>query len=289
MADDVVGGYKLINCLQTGQHSQVWEVVEQSSGRHFAMKILLEKSAQNQDVRNLLFHEAEVGIELTHPNVIKITNVSNKKEKVPYFVMEFFPSGSVKARLQRKDFDFLKEHAHSIVKQSATALAYMNASDWVHRDIKPDNMLINSAGDLRIIDFALAKRIEGNSLLNRLKRRILGKGAIMGTRSYMSPEQIRNELLDGRADMYSWAASIYEVVTKRPPFRAASNQMLLQKHMLEKPDPPEMHNPDVTPELSKLLMRCLAKKRDDRPHNFHEILKMINLLRVYKSDPVRKK
>jgi serine/threonine-protein kinase len=289
MSHEVIGGYKLLNCLMTGQNSQVWEVVEVSSQRHFAMKILLEKSAKKQEVRDLLFHEASVGIELTHPNVIKIVNVSNKKEKVPYFVMEFFPAGSVKLRLMHKQFEFLKEHAHGILKQSATAMAYMNTSGWVHRDIKPDNMLVNSAGELRMIDFALAKKIVPDTLVNRIKRRFVGKGPVQGTRSYMSPEQIRNELLDGRSDIYSWAASIYEIVTQRPPFRAASNQQLLQKHILDKPDPADMHNPDVTPELTRLLMRCLSKKREVRPENFHEVLKNINVLRVYKSDPAKKK
>jgi eukaryotic-like serine/threonine-protein kinase len=286
---DLVGGYKLINCLMTGQTSQVWEVVEASSGRHFAMKILLEKAAKDSENRNMLFHEAAVGIELTHGNVIKIQAVSAKNEKIPYFVMEFFPAGSIMSRLQRKDFDFLKEHAHSIVKQSATAMAYMNTSGWVHRDIKPNNMLVNSAGELRMIDFALARRIEGDSLMNRIKRRILGKGPIQGTRSYMSPEQIRNEILDARADIYCWGATIYELICKRPPFRAATQQQLLQKHILEKPEPLEIHNKDVTPEMSKLVLRCLSKKRDDRPASFHEILKAVNVLRVYKSDPVRRK
>jgi serine/threonine protein kinase len=289
MADDIVGGYKLVNCLMTGQNSQVWEVVEVSSHRHFAMKILLEKSAKKSEVRGDLFHEADVGRELTHPNVIKIVNVSSKKEKIPYFVMEFFPAGSIGARLQRKEFDFLKEHAHSIFKQAATALAYMNTSGWVHRDIKPLNMLVNSAGELRIIDFALARKIDSTSFFANLKRTILGKGPIQGTRSYMSPEQIRNEPLDGRADIYSYGASLYEIVTGAPPFRAASNQLLLQKHILDKPEAPKARNPDLTDECSRLIEKMLAKKREDRPQNFHEVLKALNALRVYKSDPIRKK
>jgi eukaryotic-like serine/threonine-protein kinase len=289
MADEVIGGYKLLNCILTGQNSQVWEVVEVSSHRHFAMKILLEKSAKKSDVRSLLFHEADVGKELTHGNVIKIVHVSPTKEPVPYFVMEFFPAGSVKQRLMRKQFDFVKEHAHSIVKQAATALAYMNASGWVHRDVKPDNMLVNSAGDLRIIDFALARRIDSTTLMARLKRRIMGKGPVQGTRSYMSPEQIRNMPLDGRADIYSFGASVYEIVTHHAPFRAATNQLLLQKHILEKPEPPDQHARDLTPEFSKLVMHMLAKKPADRPQNFHEVLKVLNMVRVYKTDPFRKK
>src|SRR5207249_3684182 len=104
-----------------------------------------------------------------------------------YFVMEFFPAGSVKTRLMRKQLDFLKERSHSILKQAATGLAYMNASGWVHRDVKPDNLLVNSAGELRLIDFALAQPIEKQNFFSRWFRR---KGKVQGTRSYMSPEQI---------------------------------------------------------------------------------------------------
>ncbi|HZZ80551.1 MAG TPA: serine/threonine-protein kinase, partial [Gemmataceae bacterium] len=201
MADDTVGNYRLVKCLLTGQQSQVWEVVETSSHRHFAMKLLLPDCAKNADSRKMLYHEATVGKELTHPNVIRIVYVSEEKEN-HYFVMEYFPAGSLKVRLINKQFDFIKERAHSIFKQAATGLAYMNASGWVHRDIKPDNLLVNSAGELRIIDFAIAEKIKAPSFFNRLFHK---KGLVQGTRSYMSPEQIRGEILDGRADIYSRA------------------------------------------------------------------------------------
>src|SRR5437773_5436937 len=124
--------------------------------------------------------------------------------------MEFFPAGSLKARLTNKHYDFIRERAHSIFKQAATGFAYINASDWVHRDIKPDNLLVNSAGDLRIIDFAISQRVEKEGFFAKLFRR---KPAIQGTRSYMSPEQIRGQPLDGRADIYSYGATLYELTT----------------------------------------------------------------------------
>lgn len=288
MSDEVVNGYRLLKCLMTGQSSQVWEVVEASSHRHFAMKILLPEKAKDAAVRRLLFHEANVGKELTHQNVIRIANVSGPKEAVPYFVMEYFPAGSVKQRLMRREFDFVKERAHSILKQAAVGLAYMNASGWVHRDVKPDNLLVNSAGELRIIDFALAQRIETGSLFNRLARTIR-KPIVQGTRSYMSPEQIRGTPLDGRADVYSYGATAYEIVTNRQPFRASTSQELLQKHLTEKPASPQVYNPELTDEISNLILRLLAKKREERPENFHEVLRSLNALRVYKSDPVAKK
>src|ERR1043166_7058578 len=202
MADEVIGGYRLVRCMMTGQSSQVWEVVEGSSHRHFAMKLLLPEKAKENFQRKLLMHEASVGKEMSHPNVIRIYNVGNDKDHC-YYVMEFFPAGSLKTRLNMRQYDFIRERAHSIFKQAAVGLAYITASGWVHRDVKPDNLLVNSAGDLRIIDFALAQRIEGG-IFSRIARRFKGKPQVQGTKSYMSPEQIRGEPLDGRADIYSF-------------------------------------------------------------------------------------
>ncbi len=285
MAEDTIGNYKLVKCLQTGNNSQVWEVVETSSHRHFAMKLLLPAMAKDGMSRKMLYHEAAVGKELTHPNVIRIVNVSEDSAN-DYFVMEFFPAGSLKARIISKQYDFIRERAHSIFKQAATGLAYMNASGWVHRDIKPDNLLVNAAGELRIIDFAIAKRIVAPSFFSKLFHR---KGNIQGTRSYMSPEQIRGEMLDGRADIYSYGATLYELTTYRPPFKAASQQELLQKHILEKPGALTLHNKELTSEFNDLVLRCLAKKREDRPESFHDVLKALNQIRVYKGDAAPKK
>ncbi len=287
MSDEVIGGYRLLKCMMTGQSSQVWEVVEVTSHRHFAMKLLLPEKAKDSAQRKLLMHEASVGKELTHPNVIRIQAIGNDKEHC-YYVMEFFPAGSLKVRLNMKQYDFIKERAHSIFKQAAVGMAYMNASGWVHRDVKPDNMLVNSAGELRIIDFALAQRVQADSLMARLGRRLRGRPPVQGTRSYMSPEQIRGDFLDGRADVYSFGASCFELVTYRQPFRAASSQELLQKHITEKPPSPQLYNPDVTDEFSDLILRMLAKKREERPQTFHDVLKVLNTIRIYKSDPLKK-
>jgi serine/threonine protein kinase len=285
MADDTIGNYRLVKCLLTGQQSQVWEVVETSSHRHFAMKLLLPERAEDVDAKRMLYHEAKVGKELTHPNVIRIAYVSEEKVN-HYFVMEYFPAGSLKVRLVNKQYDFIRERAHSIFKQAATGLAYMNASGWVHRDIKPDNLLVNSAGELRIIDFAIAQKIVAPGFFSKLFRK---KGAVQGTRSYMSPEQIRGEMLDGRADIYSYGATLFELTTYRVPFRAGTQQELLQKHILEKPIPPISLVPDLTQEFSDLVLKCLAKKPDDRFQTFHDVLKALNPIKVYKNDPVAKK
>jgi serine/threonine protein kinase len=279
----VLGGYRLMKHMATGQTSQVWEVVEVTSMRHFAMKLLLPEKARDPVHRRFLFHEAEVGKQLAHPNIIRIITVDRSPGN-PHFVMEFFPSGSLKARMLRKDDAFLREKAQDILKQAATGLAFMNAKGWIHRDVKPDNLLVNSAGDVRLIDFALAQRPPTG-----LAKLFARKAKAQGTRSYMSPEQIRGQVLDTRADIYSFAATAFELVTGRPPFRAASSQELLVKHISEKPVSPRQYNPEVTEDFAALLLRMLSKKKEDRPKDFHEVLMAMRSMKVYSESAENKK
>jgi serine/threonine protein kinase len=279
VAEEVLGGYVLKKHLVTGQNSQVWEVVESASGRHFAMKLLLPEKARDLNFRKLLFHEAEVGKSLAHPNIIRIVHI-DRSQANPHFVMEFFPAGNLKMRLMRKETGFIREKAQDIFKQTATALAFMNAKGWIHRDIKPDNILVNGAGEVRLIDFALAQRPPTG-----LARLFYRKVKAQGTRSYMSPEQIRGLILDTRADIYSFGATCYEVLTGRPPFRGSSSQELLTKHITEKPITPKQYNPEVTDEFANLVLRMLAKKKEDRPKDFHEVLMAMRGMRVFKDSP----
>jgi serine/threonine-protein kinase len=274
---ETIGGYRIQNLLQLGQSSQVYEVVELTSMRHFAMKILLPETARIPDHRKILFHEAEVGKKLAHPNVIRILSV-NKSPDTPFYIMEFFPSGSLKKRIQNKEMNFLKEFADKIFKQAATGLAYMNASGWIHRDVKPDNILVNSLGETKLIDFAITYQ-PPKGMAKWFSR----GGKAQGTRSYMSPEQIRGHVLDGRADIYSFGATCYETVAGRPPFRGKDAQELLTKQIAEKPTPPKSLNPDVTDDFNALILQMLAKKKEDRPRDFHEVLMRLRSLRVFKT------
>ncbi|VTR94954.1 serine threonine protein kinase : Serine/threonine protein kinase OS=Isosphaera pallida (strain ATCC 43644 / DSM 9630 / IS1B) GN=Isop_1188 PE=4 SV=1: Pkinase [Gemmata massiliana] len=280
MADinTTIAGYRLRSLLQTGQTSQVFEVVELQSNRHFAMKILLPEAADNQEQRRALFNEAEIGVKLTHQNVIRIVKV-NKAKDTPHFIMEFFPSGSLRLRVQAKDFAFIKEHARKIFKGAATGLAYMNASGYVHRDVKPDNILVNSLGDTKMIDFAISKPI-----LKGFAKWFYRKSKPQGTPSFMSPEQIQDEMPDGRSDIYSYACTLFELTTGRPPFRGTSMNDLLGRHFTEKPSPPSAYNSDLTDEFSTFVLKMLAKKKTDRPTNFHEVLMELRKVKqIYKS------
>ena len=277
--NETIGGYRLRSLLQTGATSQVFEVVEPHSNRHFAMKVLLPESETKSELRNNLFHEAEVGQKLRHENVIHILKV-NREQHSPHFIMEFFPSGSVRNRLMAKDMKFIQDNAMKIFKQAATGLAYMHGNGWVHCDVKPDNMLVNASGQLKMIDFAISKKIPTglSKLLFRQKK-------AQGTPSYMSPEQIHRQPLDGRADIYSLGAMFYEMLTGRPPFRGTSIQDLLNKQLIEKAMTPQAHNKDVTDDFAALLLRMLAKKKEDRPPACHDILIAMRKMKVLKTDP----
>ncbi len=289
MAEEVIGNYRLMKPMWTGQDSQVFEVVESNSGRHFAMKILLPEKTDRVDLRNFLLHEAEVGLKLTHPNIIRIAHVA-KNPANPYFVMDFFPGGSLKSRIQAapkepKQRDFLREKGQDILKQWATALAFMNAKGYVHRDVKPDNVLVNSAGETRVIDFAIAQKIVTG--MGKMFRRREAKAA--GTPSYMSPEQIRRDAVDGRADIYSFAASAYELATGRPPFRAQSTADLLNKHLVEKPISPREYNSEVGKEFAEFILQMLSKRKEERPRNFHEVLMKMRTIRLFIPPPPQRK
>lgn len=282
MADvnELVGGYRLRTLLQTGQTSQVFEVVDVRSNLHYAMKMLLPEAAGDQAQRQTLFNEAEVGTKLTHQNVIRIVKV-NRSPDSPHFIMEFFPSGSLRLRLQARDTKFLREHARKIFKGAATGLAYMNATGYVHRDVKPDNILVNSIGDTKIIDFAITKKIPTG-----VAKWFYRKSRPQGTPSFMSPEQIRDEMPEARADVYSYACTLFELTTGRKPFTGSSQSDLLSRQISEKPTSPSMFNKELTDDFSALVLKMMAKKRDDRPTNFHEVLIALRKIKIFKDEKV---
>jgi eukaryotic-like serine/threonine-protein kinase len=288
-ANETIEGYRLRGLLHNAPvGSQVYEVVETRSNRHFAMKILRPESAGDPEQRSLLFNEAEVGIKLRHENVIHIVKVC-RDLKHPFFIMEYFPSGSLRSKLMIKkdpaeraaNLAFIKDNARKIFKQLSVGLAYMHGSGWVHRDVKPDNVLVNAAGQLKMIDFAISKRIPTG-----LAKLFYGRKKAQGTPSYMSPEQARGQMPHPLQDVYSLGATFYELMTGRPPFRATAIQELLNKQVTAKPESPQSHNPDVSDDMAALVLRMLAKKKEDRPQNCHDVMMTLRKIKIYKSQPI---
>ena len=183
--DDRIGEYKYVRTLLQGQNSTVMEVEQEGTGRKFAMKQLLASRAKIPAERKLFEFEARLGKDLTHPNLIGVHEYV-KDKKQPYFVMDYFPSTHMRLVIGKSNlFDEYRPKLHRIIEQAATGLAYMHSKGWVHRDVKPENIIVNKTGEVRVIDYALALKVPSG-----LAGLFTGKPPCQGTHSYMSPEQI---------------------------------------------------------------------------------------------------
>ena len=157
----------------------------------------------------------------------------------------------------------------------------MHDKGWVHRDVKPENILFNKSGEVRVIDYALAKRV-ADGLSQDVRRQDPPR---RGRKTYISPEQIRCESPTPAVDIYSFGITCYELACGRPPFRANSSQELLEKHLSERPLPLTNHNKLVTPEFNDLVLKMIQKRPADRFSSLHEFLTRFRSVRIFMDDP----
>ena len=172
-------------------------------------------------------------MELRHPNLMRVHEYVRDRDQ-PYFVMDYFPSVHMRLVVGKPDkYGLPKGRLHGVITQSGSALSYMHEKNWVHRDVKPENIIVSKAGETRLIDYALAMRP-----FSGLKKLLGAKPKRQGTHSYMSPEQIRCEPPVPSADIYSFGITCYELACGRQPFRANSSQgAARQKHLQREGDP----------------------------------------------------
>jgi eukaryotic-like serine/threonine-protein kinase len=280
VGEDRIGKYRVVRTLSLGQASEILEVIQDSSSKRFALKQLLESRAADWDERRAFEFEAKLGMELSHPKLIRVYEYVKDKRR-PYFVMEYFPSQHLRLPIGRPTvYPLSGEKRHKILEQASAALAYMHDKGWIHRDIKPENILFNKAGETRVIDYALALKIKTG-----LSKLFGGRVRRQGTYSYISPDQIRCDPPTPASDIYSFGITCYELACGRQPFRANSQMELLDKHMKEPPSPPTVYNKNITPEFSDLVMKMIRKRPADRLQSLHEFLVQFNRIRIYKDDP----
>ncbi len=279
MANTIIDDYELVNCLATGNISQIWEVKQVSSSQTFAMKLLLPEALANADHRASLKHEASVGKRFDHPNIIRILQLKMSK-KHGYFTMEYFRAPNLKSML-RNDLTGARIRVRKMMEAVSQALAHMHEKGWVHRDVKPDNILINKGSEVRLIDFSLAAPPKGGvgRLLHSKSRAV-----IPGTRTYLAPELIQREPLGVAADIYSLGVTFYEVLCGRPPFISGNPNELLMMHVRDRPEKPSSWNDNISPECDAFLLQMLAKKPKDRQANMQEVFAGIRNLKIYKTD-----
>lgn len=279
--DDYIGPYRLLSVVMTGQTSQVWEVIDEGDRSRRAIKLLLSEFRKSKEHVGYLRQEYNVGRTLEHPRIVQIHELVSHQGSV-CLVMELFPFPNIKQAVINRG---VKAWAHllpRIITEAAEGLGYMHRKGWVHRDIKPDNYLVTPEGEVKLIDFALAQKASGGGLLARL---LAGKQKLQGTRSYMSPEQIRSRPLDARSDIYSFGCFVHELVTGKPPFTGTTSDELLNKHLRAAPPQLTAQERNVTPEFADLVQRMLAKKPEKRPESLEHVLRELGKIRIFRETP----
>lgn len=277
----VVGNYKLLNCLHSGQATQVWEVAEQGSGEKLAMKLLLPDAFKDATQRNALKAEAKVLESLEHPNIVRFRSLTMDKQH-GYLLMELFKAASLKPQIQG-DLLGLQIRLKRLIEQVAMALAHIHEKGWLHRDIKPDNILCSKSSEVRVIDFSLSEKpISGLAAFFRRKPKL-----VQGTRTYMAPEQIRAGRLGPYTDIYNLGITLFEILVGRPPFQGLSPNDLLKKHITDTPPNPSSLNTNVTPEMDRLILKMLAKKPEQRHKSLNELLAEFRAIQIFK-EPIEK-
>ena len=271
MADGVTEGVRLLagryqigDLLGRGGMADVHSGMDARLGRRVAIKLLKPSLANDPAFRTRFRQEAQAAARMAHPTIVRVfdageetvRDASGAELQVPFIVME-----QVDGRLLS---DIIKQgpvepaEAGRIVDGILTALEYSHRAGVVHRDIKPGNVMITSSGQVKVMDFGIARAISESSAT------IAQTSAILGTAQYFSPEQARGEAVDARTDLYSTGVVLYELLTGRPPFRADTAVAVAYQHVSEAPVPPNAYNPAVSPALNAVVMHALAKDRFDR-------------------------
>ncbi|HET8845283.1 MAG TPA: FHA domain-containing serine/threonine-protein kinase, partial [Ktedonobacteraceae bacterium] len=263
-----LGQYHLETLLGTGGMGQVYRGVHKLLDRPAAIKVMLPNFASKPQFRARFLQEAKAAAALRHPNIVEIYEFG-EQNGILYLVMELLNDGSLHSLLGQQNGQTLPlPLALDLGSQIAEGLAAAHHQQLIHRDIKPANLLLRNQPDalpgreqylLKISDFGLARLIESNI------ESITATGALMGTLAYMSPEQfIPNKQIDGRADIYALGVVLYEMITGYPPFQIARITDALEKHMNVLPPPPRSIRPELPPLVEEIVLRCLAKKPEDR-------------------------
>jgi hypothetical protein len=249
------GDFVLLSELGRGGMGVVYKAFEPTLGRHVAVKMILSGTLSGEGELQRFHAEASAAARLQHPHIVKVHRVGVQDER-HYFSMDFIDGPSLAQRLV--DGPLPGRSAARYLVTIARAIQHAHEEGILHRDIKPGNILLDGDNQPHVTDFGLAKHLSGESAQTRT-------GALLGTPSYMAPEQALGEkVLSPAADIYGLGALLYELLTARPPFRAETALETLRQVVENEPVPPRLLNPRIDRDLETICLKCLAKKPRDR-------------------------
>jgi eukaryotic-like serine/threonine-protein kinase len=278
--DDILGSYRLTKQIARGNATQIWEAIKLGTTDRFVIKVLNRDNRGDKEEIAFLRHEFEVAHELDHPNVIRVFEMNPLNPA--YIVLEIFSVLNLKQVL-RQDRERILVSFYRIVEQCGASLAHLHEHGWVHCDVKPDNFLINETDDIKLIDFTIARK----SAKGFFAKMFGGQKTIRGTRSYMSPEQIRGKPIDDRGDIYSFGCLLFELLTGKLPYTGVNPNELLNKHLTAAIPNVQVYNNNVTDEMAALLRETMAKEPASRPKTMGDVLKQLKATRIFRTAPKR--
>jgi len=256
------GKFRVEKLLGEGGMGRVYRATQLSLDKVICLKVLRRELATDPETQARFQREAKAASRLNHPHSIQIIDFGAGDNGELYIAMELV-SGQDLQQVMQDQFPLPEARIVHIMAQVLDALSEAHAQKIIHRDLKPENIMVgrfrNDPDFVKVLDFGIAQIQDGSAA------RLTRAGLVCGTPEYMSPEQARGEELDARSDIYSAGVILYQMVTGRLPFQADTPMGFVSKHLVEVPAPPAQVRPDVSPALSSLIVRALAKDRGERP------------------------
>ncbi|MFI0964291.1 Stk1 family PASTA domain-containing Ser/Thr kinase [Streptomyces sp. NPDC021080] len=261
------GRYELGHVLGRGGMAEVYLAHDTRLGRTVAVKTLRADLARDPSFQARFRREAQSAASLNHPAIVAVYDTGEDyidNTSIPYIVMEYV-DGSTLRELLHSGRRLLPERSMEMTIGILQALEYSHRAGIVHRDIKPANVMLTRNGQVKVMDFGIARAM-GDAGMTMTQT-----AAVIGTAQYLSPEQAKGEQVDARSDLYSTGCLLYELLTVRPPFVGDSPVAVAYQHVREEPQPPSVFDPEITPEMDAIVLRALVKDPDYRYQSADEM------------------